>query len=217
MTIKTAPTHQQSELFPDLLPDKPISKNGEARTRYGRVVEEIVCGLLQITDIPNSGSHDCVFDGYHKPSSTYCEIKSLRRGQKIPIYKWRIEKDAAAGVPLVYVIGIHDCRGCATLAGVWQRMAETIDTILVLPATEVARLAMAESLRTIGLEKTSSGGRNGYQRKGYKDGYYNVPWEKLRPRPGEWDSRLAITDVRGLPCEADVYFHPETEVGSWGL
>jgi hypothetical protein len=38
MNVKPPPSDRQPELF-DLVPDKPLTRPGEARTRYGRVVE----------------------------------------------------------------------------------------------------------------------------------------------------------------------------------
>ena len=108
MNVKPPPHCRQPELF-DFIPDKPLTRPGEARTRYGRVVEEIACALLGLDDILNSGSHQVVFDAHHKASGTFCEIKSVRAKNKIPVYEWRRAKDRDCGVPLVYVLGIHRC------------------------------------------------------------------------------------------------------------
>lgn len=188
-----------------MAPDKPIAANGEARNRYGQCVNLIVNALLGLEDIPNSGSHDCVFDSYHRSSSTFVEVKSLRIGNKIPVYAWRIAKDKAAGVPLAYVIGIHDCRGARSIREMWQRMADTLDTVLVLPASRIEALALAEPLQTIGSRKTASGVRNGYQRAGYRDGYHNIPWAKLDE--GMQDGRLHHAEIHGLQFSANVFFH----------
>jgi hypothetical protein len=204
MTVKPPPSAIQLPLL-DVRPNKPISRNGEARTRYGACVNEAVNALLGLEDIPNSGSHDCVFDSYHRPSSTFVEVKSLRVKNKIPVYRWRIEKDKAAGVPLVYVIGIHDCKGAKSLDEMWRRMADTLDTVLVLPAARIEALALAEDLQTIGSHRTPSGERNGYQRKGYKEGYHNIPWAKLAD--GMQQGRTRTAEIHGLNFVANVFFH----------
>jgi len=210
MTIKQPPERVQSELFPDLLPDKAISANGEARTRYGAVVQEAACAILGLTEIPNTGTHDCVFDAALKSRNTFIEIKSLRRKNKLPIYDWRRRKDKEAGVPLLYVIAVHDVKGAATMGGLWNMMADSLDTILVLPAAEIDRLAEAETLRQIGSEKTASGERNGYQRAGYREGYRNIPYEKLY-KPVIETLQVSYVErwVRGLEFHTSVYFHRE--------
>lgn len=208
MTIKHPPLLAQPPLF-EMVPDKPIRKPGEARTRFGAVVNEIVNALLGLQDIPNSGTHDCVFDSYLRSRGAYVEVKSLRRRNKIPVYQWRIEKDKEAGVPLLYVIGVHNCTRQATLAGVWNKMAETMDQILVLPAAVIEELAAAEPLQAIKSAKTASGERNGYQRKGYCEGYKNIPWEKLVAATAGGLVRVYDAKVHGLFCKALVKFHPE--------
>lgn len=205
MTVKPPPQFIQSLLPMDLLPGKPISHNGEARTRYGACVNEAVNALLGLEDIPNSGSHDCVFDAFHRASKTFVEVKSLRVRNKLPVYAWRIQKDKDAGMPLVYAIGIHNCKGARTLDEMWRRMADTLDTVLVLPAAVIETLAAAEPLHTIDSQQTASGQRNGYQRAGYKEGYHNVPWAKLGARMQ--DGRLCSAGIYGLTFSANVFFH----------
>ena len=203
MTLKPAPTHWQPDLIP-VMPDKPITKNGEARTRYGRVVEEIVCSLLGLTDIPNSGSHDIVFDAHHKPTDTYCEIKSLRHNNKLPVYQWRLAKDMACEVPLLYVLAIHRCTKQATLSDVWRTMAATISDIYILPAWWVYLESRRHPLRQ--LVKQELGSRMGYKRKGYCDGYRNLPYSSLTS-PAFYRPPVARTEVYGLPVEAKIHFH----------
>ncbi len=206
MTIKPPSTHWQPDLL-DVLPDKPLRKPGEARTRYGKVVEEIVTELLGLSDIRNSGTHDIVFDAHHKPSDTFCEIKSLRAKNKLPVYEWRRTKDRDCGVPLVYVIGVHQCTKQATLGDVWRRMAETLDTVLVLPAWVVDLEARKHPLRRI-LGETKGATRQGYSRKGYCDGYRNVPHAALAERCAGGFSRVSFGEVHGLQVWANIHFHP---------
>lgn len=200
MTVKPAPTAVQRNLF-DLMPDKPLLTPGESRTRYGRVVEEIVCKLMNLEDIPNSGTHDAVFDAYR--DGVFYEIKSLRHGGKLPLYECRRLKDAEAGVPLLYVIAIHRCKNATTLGDVWEKMARTITEILVLPAREISRLACLEPLRQI-VAIGPPGERMGYKRKGYADGYRNIPLQKIREHRS-WGSVPMECDIYGLPVKVTAH------------
>ena len=203
MTLKTPPTHWQPDLL-SVLPDKPITKNGEARTRYGRVVEEIVCALLGLTDIPNSGSHDVVFDAYHRPSDHYCEIKSLRHNNKLPVYEWRLTKDMQCDASMLYVLAIHRCTKQVTLSDVWRTMAATISDIYVLPAWWVYLEAKKHPLRQ--LVKQEPGSRMGYKRKGYCNGYRNLPFQALTS-PAFYRPSVSRAEVYGLPVEARIHYH----------
>lgn len=201
MTVKPPPTASQPPLF-DLLPDKPLTTPGESRTRYGRVVEEIMCDLLGLTDIPNSGSHDVVFDAWRE--GWFIEIKSVRHGAKIPIYEWRRKKDRRAGVPLIYVVAVHRCTKAETLSEVWHKMTDTIREVLVVPAAVMARLAKSEPLNR--LVKHDPQSRMGYKRKGYCEGYRNIPLSRIR----ETVNTLPVhrrCEIHGLDVSANVRFH----------
>ena len=211
MTIKPPPSFYQPSLL-DVLPDKPLTKNGEARTRYGKVVETIVIELLGLTDIPNSGSHDCVFDAHHRSSGSYVEIKSLRQGNKLPLYEWRREKDRKCGVPLVYEIGIHRCTNQKTLADVWSVMADTLDTILVMPAPVIDEEAGKHELRQL-VEQGLKGERQGYRRKGYCDGYRNIPEHVLTSMVSRQPARTVFGKKHELLLFSRVHFHPS--ITSW--
>lgn len=202
MTVKQPPTSVQIPLF-EILPDKKLSTNGEARTRYGRIVEEIVISSLGLTDIPNSGSHDVVYDAWGH--GTFCEIKSVRAGAKIPIYEWRRTKDREAGVPLVYVIAIHRTKSCPDMTTAWEQMMQTLNRVLVVPAWAVDLMARKEPLRMI-TEQGPPGERMGYRRKGYCEGYRNLnlsALEKLAFHPDV--HRRSV--LMGLPNSAMVRFH----------
>lgn len=202
MTLKLLPSHAQLSLF-DLMPDKPLTTPGESRTRYGRVVEEIAEALLDLHDIPNSGSHEIVYDAFGH--GHFCEIKSIRHGSKLPLYEWRMEKDKKCGAPLVYVIVIHRCTKAGTLGEVWQKMADTIKDILVLPVSVMHRLAEAEPLQRI-LSESKGPQRVGYSRKGYCDGYHNVPLSKMRAE--DFHSPVSRScSVYELPVSANIHFH----------
>lgn len=212
MTVKPPPTHVPQDLFPaeDIasISGRRIERAGESRVIYGEIVNQVVNALLGFENIPGSGSHDIVFDSFLRGRQTFIEVKSLRRNNKCPIYDFRRSKDKAAGVPLLYVIGIHDCRKQATIANVWLEMARTFDTILVIPPAEIDRLAEAEPLQQIKSQTTKSGVRNGYQREGYCEGYRNIPWDKMMERCAAVH-RDAGARIHGLDFRADVFFHRE--------
>lgn len=199
MKVKPPPSAVQPTLF-DLMPDKPLLTPGESRTRYGRVVEEIVCKLMGLQDIPNSGTHDAVFDAWK--DGTFYEIKSLRHGGKLPLYEWRRLKDSKAGVPLLYAIAIHRCVNARTLGDVWRGMTSTIQEILIIPAGEISELASGEPLRQI-VEVGPPGERMGYKRKGYAEGYRNIPIQKIR-ESRQFQRHYHHCDIYGLPVNADI-------------
>lgn len=205
MTCKPPPAATQPLLF-DLMPDKPLRTPGESRTRYGRVVEEIACALLGLQDIPNSGDFQCVYDAYGLGS--YCEIKSVRAGSKIPLYEWRRFKDAESGVDPIYVILVHRCTSCKTLGEVWGQMTRTIRDVYVLPSREMSRLACLQPLTRI-LETTSGKQRQGYSRKGYSDGYRNVPINGVHGIASREFAPPVNHEcvIYGLPVRADVHFY----------
>lgn len=200
MTIKPPPSHVQQHLF-ELMPDKPLMSPGESRTRYGRVVEEIMCKLLDLEDIPNNGTYDVVFDAYR--NGVYCEIKSVRHGGKIPLYEWRRRKDAESGVDLVYVIAIHRCKNAKTLGDVWTKMASTISEVLIVPAREISRLACLEPVQRI-VAVGPPGERMGYKRKGYADGYRNISLQNIRNHRN-WKTQSMECEIYGLPVNAKVH------------
>jgi hypothetical protein len=139
------------------------------------VVEEVITHFLGLTPINTGGPSPVIFDAHH--AGVFYEIKSLRRTSALPVYEWRREKDRTCGVPLLYVIAIHNVTGAADVSEVWSRMAETIRKVLIVPASTIDRLAGAEDLRMLKSEKKSA--RSGYHREGYKEGYRNIPARKI--------------------------------------
>lgn len=201
LTVKPPPAYVQDMLLP-VMPRFDVPSNASARTHYGRVVEELVVALLGLVDIPNSGSHDVVFDAYGR--GTYCEVKSIHATGSVPIYEWRRAKDRAVDVPLVYVLAIHRCRGQRTSEGIYHTMASTLDEVLVVPRRCVQREAPKHKLRQ--LVQEVEGTRMGYKRKGYCKGYRNIPlaaFRRMRYRPA-----VARTcELYGLQCTAQVRVH----------
>lgn len=201
MTLKLPPSYVQIPLI-DVMPDKKLETPGESRTRYGKAVEEIVIELLKLTDIPNSGTHDTVFDAFGHDH--FVEIKSLRATSSIPIYEWRRVKDRECGVPLVYVIGLHRCGKCSTISEIYQSMSSTLRTLLVLPASSID--ALAEQFPVRQLVKEEKGTRMGYKRKGYCEGYRLIPAKVLLGLP--YVAPLQVSSaLYGLNLDAEVKFH----------
>lgn len=198
LTVKPPPTHTQIPLI-DLLPDKPITRAAEARTRYGRIVEEIACSLLNLTDIPNSGNYDVVFDAYRGDS--YYEIKSVKATSAVPLYDWRRTKDRECGVNLIYAVVVHRCGSHKEMSTAWQEMARTIKEVFLLPAWSMDLLAHDQTLHTV-----STHAKHGSMRTGYKNGYRLVPVRRIRQLMMGMPVRRT-TVVHGLSVSADVFTH----------
>ena len=179
MTIAPPPRAIQEELFPLVVPDREITSNGQARNEYGKVVEEVVPAILGVNPIKNTGTHDIVFDAFG--NGFYYEIKSLYQSSKLPLYEWRRLKDESAKVPLLYAVALHRVKGASTVREVWDRMGASLQTILLVPHDVVSRLALEQPLNFLkGRERIPEDTRIGYARKGYRDGYRNVPAKTLR-------------------------------------
>ena len=175
LTVKPPPINVQPCLF-DVRPTGPLETPASARTHYGRTVELAVEALLNLVDIPNSGNYDVVYDAHGR--GTYCEIKSVIRSGAIPVYEWRRKKDSLVAVPVVYVVALHKARGAETHEQIWELMSATLTEILVLPAWKIDKIAPRFKRRQ--LVEADPDSRMGYKRKGYCEGYRNVPVCGLR-------------------------------------
>lgn len=215
MTVKPPPTHVPQDLFPaeDIasISGRRIERAGESRVIYGEIVNQVVNALLGFENIPGSGSHDIVFDSFLRGRQTFIEVKSLRRNNKCPIYDFRRSKDRDCGKPLLYVFAIHDCKDAHTVGGIWLKMAETLKQVFVLPAWAVDLEARRHPLQTIKTSRTASGSRNGYQRKGYAEGYRNIPFTSLAASVGRGDAVKTTAGIHGVRFEAMAHFHPAVE------
>jgi hypothetical protein len=172
MTI--APPSSQLNLL-TVAPSWQITKNAQARNAYGTVAQEIVCAALGLLPIPINGRYDCCFDAAR--GDTFYEIKSVRAGGKVVIYDWRMQKEERAEVDLHYAILCHRVRGSDGRELVSAFAASGL-TLLVLPATLVHAEARVCPLARM-LKETPKSANAGYARKGYCDGYRNVPVAKL--------------------------------------
>lgn len=180
MTI--APPSRQPLLL-HIAPSWRITKNAQARNAYGSVAQELVCAALGITPVPINGNYECCFDAHHDEHG-WVEIKSVKRtGGKVVIYDWRMAKEQASGVVLHYAILCHNVKGSDGRQLVREFVEGGLE-LIVLPAEQVHALAAAQPLQKL-MRAERSGVRCGYNRKGYKDGYRNVPVSALRALCGQ--------------------------------
>jgi hypothetical protein len=166
MTI--APPDYQMTLL-SVAPSYHITKNAQARNAYGTVANEIVCAALGLLPVRINGQYEACFDAYS--DGLHYEVKSVKHGGKVIIYDWRREKEAKLGSQLYYAILCHGVKGSSgkELA---SEMAASELKLLVLPASSVHEVAAGEPLRMLQKLQTVT---TGYNRKGYRDGYRNVP------------------------------------------
>ena len=180
--MKIAPilTEKQDDFFEDVFVNIPLILEGQRRQFFGVTMEEIIKRMLFLDDVKKSGNYDICPDAYDPYSDSYIEIKSLKRGASMTIYKFRIEKDKKVD-NLTYVIGVHNVqRGCPSSLDVYNGISSTMNMIIISSKEKIEKLAKREKLRKIKSErKTRSGKRNGYTRVGYNEGYYNIPFSKL--------------------------------------
>lgn len=171
MTI--APPDYQIPLL-RIAPSWNITKNAQARNAYGTVAQELVCAALKLLPIPINGNYDCCFDA--KGKDVFYEIKSVRRNGKLPLYTWRLVKESRSGVNLKYAILIHNVRK-SNGRHLVQEFANSGLSILVLDSIQVHKEAQKHPLRLV--QNPNGSARSGYNRKGYQDGYRNLPVKAL--------------------------------------
>jgi len=162
-------------LLLDVLPKYRLGSNADARNAYGSAAQEVVCAALAVHPIAINGNCEVCFDA--EGHGLFYEIKSVRQGCKVVVYDCRMTKEETAGVPLLYALLVHHMKGLRTSAAMWESLAGKTE-ILLVPAPVIHALARDEPLRTLG--NPSDDPRNGYSRKGYKDGYRNLPVNKIR-------------------------------------
>lgn len=156
-------------------PRYKVFNSASARTAYGAAAQEIVCAALQLDPIAINGNCDICFDA--EKHGTFYEIKSVRSGQKVVIYNWRMQKEEKFSDVLFYAILLHTVS--RQRDEIISRMVAGAE-ILLLPARVVHEAAKAcpTHIPTINPEHASA--RHGYTRKGYADGYRNVSVTKLK-------------------------------------
>lgn len=177
MKVREAISKQQ-EIFDEICPDKVIESDGERRNLYGRVAESVVCHTLDLFPIGIDTQFDLCFDA-EGCDGTFYEIKSVKRGGQVCIYKWRLEKESICGKRVRYVIATHQVQKAYTLADVWRGFSETCAEIYVVPIGVVQNAC--EQSRTRGHAKPN--GRPSYGgRRGYTEGYYAISMRKFSER-----------------------------------
>lgn len=169
-----APPNRQLSLL-TVAPSYRITKNAQARNAYGTVAAELVCAALRLETIPINGNYSICFDAAR--DGRFYEIKSVRRSGKVVIYDWRMDKEANVKVPLYYAILIHNVRKSDGRRLVEEMTSSALE-LLVIEASRVHAIARAQPLQRF--LQLALDPRNGYTRRGYKDGYRNVPVRLLR-------------------------------------
>lgn len=170
-----APADMQMPLL-EVAPSWHITKNAQARNAYGTVAQHLVCAALRLLPIPTNGNYDICFDALGS-DGTYFEVKSVKaKGGKVVIYDWRMAKEASVKVRVGYAILLHAVKGSNGRSLVSEFINGGLE-VLVIPAAVVHSLAKMQPLNQV---KNHSNPRMGYSRKGYKDGYRNVPVTLLR-------------------------------------
>jgi hypothetical protein len=206
MTIKPAPSFVQPWLL-DVPPDKTFGTNGAARTHYGAVVQQSVCALLGLVEIRNSGNYDVVFDAACPYTKRFFEIKSVHYANKAPIYCWRREKETATGLDPLYAFCLHHVRGARSMSECWQALTRDFSlAVVVLPLSEVNRLCDPLEVRQVVKERPGS--RMGYERKGYCEGYQNLPVRAILDAVHTVPKVHREVEVHGFPLSASLFVHP---------
>lgn len=172
----------QSALL-EVRPIFTIEKNAQARNAYGEAAAQIACAALRLDSIPIDGSKAICFDAQDPRDGRYFEIKSVKRvGGKVVAYDWRMKKEAGAGVPCSYAILCHAVRSHRDGATLFDAFAAGGLELLVVSLETVHRIAAAQPKQRIKKERIAAAPETGYNRKGYKEGYRNVPVRDLRDR-----------------------------------
>jgi len=139
--------------------------------------QDIVCDTLGLLPIPINGKFEACFDAFR--DGWYFEIKSVKLGSAIPVYKWRIEKEqraAAHGVNLAYAILVHRLKN--EHEDIRRKLAASAYCVVIIPAALVHSLAM--ECREYKVERGHHWSkRNGYEREGYIEGYKLLPVKRI--------------------------------------
>jgi len=180
LKIQPIPEAWTPKLF-DVEQTGRIKSAGQCRTSCGSRIEHFVCTALNLIPIPLSGKYDVNFDAGHVKNgrSVYVEIKSLRRGNKSPLFKFRLEKELRAqtesGIPVVYVFCVHRLKGVKSQEEITRTLLYFPVSLYLITLDEVAEMCKDLPLRKM----KTSGGQHGYNRVGYKDGYTNLPYVEI--------------------------------------
>lgn len=170
-----APPNLQLDLV-EVEPSWKITKNAQARNAYGTVAQHLVCAALKLLPIPINGNYDICFDALGA-ESTYYEIKSVKgRGGKMVVYDWRMAKESKVKARVIYAVLLHNVKGSDGSHLVSDFIKGGLK-IVVIPAWKVHEVAAKQPLNKL---KAYSRVGMGYNRKGYIEGYRNVPVQVLK-------------------------------------
>lgn len=168
MSIKIA---RAGNLQPPLF-DQPRSGKfksaGAARSHVGNLVEEIVVDAMGLRAIPTVATHDVCFDA--ELGLQHFEIKSLRRANKSPIYVWRVEKERAADSCAIYLFAVHEGKNFESFEDAYKKLSKTLRFVYAVTLDDLEQMMLTLPLCKI----------ENMERKGYEDGYKNVPWLSIR-------------------------------------
>lgn len=181
------------------MPSFRIIKNAQARNAYGLVAQEIVCATLGLQSIPINGNCSVCFDA--EKNNVFYEIKSCKRSGKVVVYDWRLRKEKATGVELHYAILLHNVKGSDGTHLMEEFSASNL-ALLVVKHSTILALAAKESLCQ--LKRNSVDPRCGYSRKGYSEGYRNIPGVNIREKLPIM-SRKVCFDLYEIPFAVDVF------------
>lgn len=173
--MKIARSNSQLEMELNVLPSYELIKNAQSRNGYGSAAQYLSCAALGLDGIAIDGSKDVCFDA--EKDGQFYEIKSVRKGGKVVIYDFRMEKEQATGLPLKYLIFVHKLKGVKSSEELWSTISQTEFDILLIDARTIHKFASQCPLNKI---KKIHGGRCGYAREGYIRGYRNLPVKQLR-------------------------------------
>lgn len=165
--------------------DRPIASMAQTRNLCGRFFELLTVAVFRNSQLHKTDSR-CDYCPDVSCSLGYVESKSVGQTGQIIVYRHRLLKDQRLEVPLYYCIWRH----CLRVAGyrwqmdLWQGLAESIDSAVLLPLATLHMELLRTPLRILNRgRKTPDGHRLGYGSNGYGKGY-SVPYATLRRRCG---------------------------------
>lgn len=151
-----------------------VPGGGHCRNLMGNRIEDYVIKTLRLIDIPINGKYEVNFDAglYCADVPVFFEVKSLKRGSKSCVYKFRLEKEVAVNQLVLYVFCVHNIKNPQTQADITAGLDDAVFYIMALE--DVQRLVVGLPLRKIESENQS-----GYNRAGYCEGYYNISFNSI--------------------------------------
>lgn len=161
----------QEKLF-EIAPQFKVTSIGACRVAFGAAAEIIACKVFGLDRIAINGQFEVNFDA--ERDGVFYEIKSVRESSgKIVCYDWRMKKEE--GFPdLVYVIVIHRISGVTE--NIVERMAASC-RILLCSGSLIRELSKGLTKNVHKIKEGSE--RYRYNRKGYIDGYRNLPVKSI--------------------------------------